>query len=92
MERSSNSFGYGFLSLSKMLAFGLAPPSEEPGAIKTDNHFFTASLFSSFSKFEAAFCNSQIDDQGGVDVVLLLSKKSPFGSILKRNAPIRFSS
>jgi len=32
------------LSLSKMVAFGLAPPSEETVAIKTDNHVFTSSL------------------------------------------------
>ena len=75
-----------------MLAFGLAPPSHEPGAIKTDNHFFTSSLSSSFTKLAAAFYNSLIDDHGAVDAVLLLSKKSPFGSVFKRNAPIRLSS
>src|SRR5690606_17356810 len=77
---------------SKILAFGLAPPKEDPGAIKTASHFFTSSVSSSFSKFLAASCNSLMDDHGGVGFWLLLSKKGPLGSNLNRNAPIRLSS
>ena len=34
---------------SKILAFGRAPPKEEPGAINSCNHLFIASLSVSFS-------------------------------------------
>ena len=77
--------------MSITLAFGLAPPNEEPGCTSCAIHFLSGSiLFSSlFSISALAAINSRISVRGGIfnDSLTLINSSS--GVSLKRNPPIR---
>ncbi len=49
-----------------MLALGLAPPSDEPGANKIDSHLLISNSSWLDSRTLIPCCSSLIDDQGGV--------------------------
>ena len=72
-------------------ALGLAPPSEEPGAINCFNHFPSKSV-SSFSKAKEACSSSLREVHGGVAYSLSFERNSPFCSVLNRSPPILASS
>ena len=77
--------------MSITLAFGLAPPNEEPGCTSCTIHFRSGSTLSSslLSISALAAINSLISVKGGIFNDSLTFIKSPSGFSLKRKAPIR---
>jgi len=82
-----------FPSVSCTVAFGLAPPKDEPGDKSNASHFFTSeSDPSPASKWKAASSSSRIWAQTGTDYLALSARKAPSFSVLKRKAPVRATS
>ena len=79
---------------STTLAFGLAPPNDDPGATSISIHRVCSdvSALSSRSICRLACSSSRINAQGGVASDRSLSIKSPSFENLKRRAPMRLPS
>ena len=79
---------------STTLAFGLAPPNDDPGSINRLNHWAYSGSFmaSSRSSCKLACSNSRRDVQGGVAIFFWSFMKGPSSLNLKRTPPIRWLS